>query len=533
MAPLRAASVPAPHVRLLPPTSPRRNVRRSVLKLLASQEAQTATTGRGRAGGQPSAEEPPPRIARKLIIRHVSHALPTPPVPSRSASEVTSPQPAQELAPETIKQPSPVPPSPAIAPLPSTTPKKAAQAPMPESAPLNEMAAHWELLHDLEHNLTSPIAVRGHWDAAGPSAPLVLIAEPAEIEPPGAESLALVQLDALPEPAPQERRTTARLDPPQALSESRPHVRFDRAQSVPPAPPTEDPPSALAYPAHAELDPEEIRSLLDQEQPETELTLAEPIEAAQGETAHDEPVLAEVATPTTKPAPVTARFVPQWELDRFHWPKTCEKLLADASGYLAHAGEKLRAAAKDGLKVLGITGTRRGEGRTTLALCLARVAADAGLSVALMDADFLRPQIASKLGIEVAFGWQDAALGKVPLSEAAVKSLLDNVTVLPLETSAARGRLSLADPRVTATIRAAAATFDLVILDQGPLAGDELSFPPGEACPLDAAIVVRDLRFATAAESETVGQALYDAGIEAVGIAENFVVEEEAALAPS
>src|SRR5207244_6562981 len=115
---------------------------------------------------------------------------------------------------------------------------------------------------------------------------------------------------------------------------------------------------------------------------------------------------------------------------------------------------------------------------------------------AVMDAEFARPQLASKVALEVAYGWQDAAVGRIPLSEAAVKSLTDNITVLPLESSAATRSLSLADPRVTATIRAAAASFELLILDLGPLgAGAEVAFPPGEGCPLDAAIVVRDLRF--------------------------------------
>jgi hypothetical protein len=132
------------------------------------------------------------------------------------------------------------------------------------------------------------------------------------------------------------------------------------------------------------------------------------------------------------------------------------------------------------------------------------------------------------VALEIAFGWQDAALGKIPLSEAAVKSLADDITLLPLESSLATRSLSLADPRVTATLRAAAATFELLILDLGPIsASDGIAFPPGEACPLDAAIVVRDLRFATAAEGIAVGQALADAGVEAVGIAENFVIEEE------
>jgi hypothetical protein len=145
-----------------------------------------------------------------------------------------------------------------------------------------------------------------------------------------------------------------------------------------------------------------------------------------------------------------------------------------------------------------------------------------------MDADFARPQLASKIALEVAYGWQDAALGRIPLSEAAIKSIQDGVTALPLESALVSRGLSLADPRVTATIRAAAATFELLILDLGPIGpGEHLAFPPGENCPLDAAIVVRDLRFATATESGVLCESLQDAGIEAVGIAENFVIEDE------
>ncbi|QDU31200.1 hypothetical protein ETAA8_63530 [Anatilimnocola aggregata] len=221
-------------------------------------------------------------------------------------------------------------------------------------------------------------------------------------------------------------------------------------------------------------------------------------------------------------------YVPLWEVDRFTWPALCDKLMHDPSGYFASASSKLLSVVRGGLKVLGVTGSRRGEGRTTLALCLARAAAQAGIHVALVDADFTRPQLASMLGLETAYGWQEAATGKIPLSEAAVKSLADRLTVLPLEVTSSSAPLSLADPRVTATLRATAATFELVIVDLGPLgAGSEPLFPKGENCPLDAAVVVRDTRFASVGESRTVGDRLYESGIEAVGIAENFVTHPE------
>jgi Mrp family chromosome partitioning ATPase len=239
-----------------------------------------------------------------------------------------------------------------------------------------------------------------------------------------------------------------------------------------------------------------------------------------------EPAAQQQQSPLPRAEP-TKPCVPLWEVDAFIWPATCEKLISDERSYFLQAGGKLLAACKDGLKTLAITGSRRGEGRTTLALCLARCAAKSGLNVAVVDADFARPQLASQVGLEVAYGWQDAALGKIPLAEAAVKSVADRITLLPLEVSTAGAALSLSDPRVTATLRAAAATFELVIVDLGPLAGgSEPLFPREEACPFDACIVVRDLRYATATESQAVGDRLYVAGVAAVGIAENFVQQE-------
>ena len=47
------------------------------------------------------------------------------------------------------------------------------------------------------------------------------------------------------------------------------------------------------------------------------------------------------------------------------------------------------------------------------------------------------------------------------------------------------------------------------------------------------AIVLRDVRFAITAESEAIGQSLQEAGVEAVGIAENFVCEDELVPSPS
>src|SRR4029453_13929398 len=127
----------------------------------------------------------------------------------------------------------------------------------------------------------------------------------------------------------------------------------------------------------------------------------------------------------------TSDCIPLWEVDRFQWPITVERLVSDKDGYFAQASGRLPPPVHDGLRTLAVSGSRRGEGRTTLALALARCAAKGGIQVAVIDADFARPQLAARLGLEANHGWQDTAPGRVPLSEAAGRSLADNITILP------------------------------------------------------------------------------------------------------
>jgi Mrp family chromosome partitioning ATPase len=301
---------------------------------------------------------------------------------------------------------------------------------------------------------------------------------------------------------------TYRIDPPRSETVEAPHFKAVAPDAAAPAraPAAEQP----AGP-RAELSAEEMASLIG-------TPPAEKSPAAE-------------ALPTEPAAPV-APLVPMWEVDRFQWPAICDRLMKDDRSYFAQAGGKLVAAAKDGLRTLGITGSRRGEGRSTLALCLARCAAQSGLNVAMIDADFTRPQLAAVIGLEVAYGWQDAAQGKIPLAEAAVKSLADRITVLPLEPSSVAWPLALADKRVSAIVRAVAQSHDLVIIDLGPLpGGGDPIFASDEPAPLDAAIVLRDLRYATPAETKAIGERLHASGVEAIGIAENFVPAQQASVA--
>jgi Mrp family chromosome partitioning ATPase len=237
---------------------------------------------------------------------------------------------------------------------------------------------------------------------------------------------------------------------------------------------------------------------------------------------HDVPPPASApAPPEPEEAPAGPPFKAVWEVDRFVWPPDVNRLYEAESNYFSYAGEKLREAAKEGLRVLVVGSAQPGEGCTTLALCLARAAADTGMKVALLEANLDRPQLASRMGLKFVHGWQEALTGAVTLGETAVTSLEHAVCLLPAALGAQPIRLN--DPRVSQLLRDITAATDLVIVDLGPVGEqDEGCFEAGENCPADAAIVVRDMR--RTSERQTLRAALHlkTLGVDAVGIAENY-----------
>jgi Mrp family chromosome partitioning ATPase len=227
------------------------------------------------------------------------------------------------------------------------------------------------------------------------------------------------------------------------------------------------------------------------------------------------------ATPSAAPATIIKPQPPKsfqaaWEVDRLNWPEECDKLArGDAFGPLART---LAETSRRGRKVVAITGTRRGEGRTTLALCLARRAAKEGLRVVLLDADFERPHLGRRIGIDMENGWDDVLTDGQPLSEAAVSSLEDQLTVLPLGRRAA----AFVSAHTVTALQRASEAFDLVLVDMGPAPGDESSEPAVEGPSAAAALLVHDRRDVTEEEVSQALDRLHAAGIETLGIVETF-----------
>lgn len=230
-----------------------------------------------------------------------------------------------------------------------------------------------------------------------------------------------------------------------------------------------------------------------------------------------EPVAEQSVQPPVQPA--RPRFQAVWEVDRFEFEEIVEELCGDRSP-LWEAARQLQIACQEGLKVLAVTSPLREQGRTTLAITLARMVATSGLNVLLLDGDVDRPALADKLSLEIQLGWGDALRTGLPAEEVAVHSVTDRFTVLPLDTSGAdnQGR-----PAATAMLEGLVAAFDLVIIDTSNTNSVGGWIPGADTpCLIDAALVIDDARGNDPSAQQACIRRLQKLGIENVGIVENF-----------
>lgn len=221
-----------------------------------------------------------------------------------------------------------------------------------------------------------------------------------------------------------------------------------------------------------------------------------------------------------RPEAILPKIDPAWEVDQLDWPRTCEQLLTAENAYFEEASHRLVEASKQGMRTLAICGSRRGEGCSTIALCIARSAARKGLRIGLLDADILGDGLAEFLGLDVQCNWLDISSRSDNLNEHAVLVNQLSITLLPLTRSAKRTQSSIAES--LAHIPAIAQQFDLLIVDFGALSEGAFGKALKSKVELDAALVVRDLRHTSSRDVQSTVNFIRSSGIEAVGIAENF-----------
>lgn len=212
-----------------------------------------------------------------------------------------------------------------------------------------------------------------------------------------------------------------------------------------------------------------------------------------------------------------AALEPAYEVERFEWPAVVTSLCGEADKDLSALMQELLP---DGRGALLVSGCRREEGRTSIALMLSRHLARSGSRIVLVDADFQRPSVAACLATDAEVGWEETLTAGSP-EQAMIESLHDRLVVLPL-----RNALDDATPAASALQRmcgALAERFDVVCIDAGPLVEDENNHRVdfGDA-PMVSALVVRDVRHSRLEQSHAVGRKLVQLGVRRWAIIENF-----------
>jgi Mrp family chromosome partitioning ATPase len=216
---------------------------------------------------------------------------------------------------------------------------------------------------------------------------------------------------------------------------------------------------------------------------------------------------------------------PAYETRCFAWPRNVEVLIAAAGSEFAEFARELQDRVHAGRKTLVVTSAERGEGRTTVLLALARLAANRNLKTVVVDVDLGAPQLAEQLGLRPELGWDDVYAERLPATDALIEGVEDRLTVLPL-------RSPLADPRSLAgksglgdILSELRSHYDLVLLDAGPLSDDpqaiDLAAVLGGAT-IDDGLVVRDRRRTHPKQVQAVCRRLSALGVRHWDIAENF-----------
>ena len=122
-----------------------------------------------------------------------------------------------------------------------------------------------------------------------------------------------------------------------------------------------------------------------------------------------------------------------------------------------------------GARVVAVTSALPGEGKTTAAVCLARVSAKAGSRVLLVDGDPRRRTVTRMLGLNPAQGLTEVLRGAASWRDALVLDPASGAHVLPLSDAEASAEDLFGSPAMESLLIELRQAFDLILLDTPPV----------------------------------------------------------------
>jgi capsular exopolysaccharide synthesis family protein len=121
------------------------------------------------------------------------------------------------------------------------------------------------------------------------------------------------------------------------------------------------------------------------------------------------------------------------------------------------------------VKVVAVTSALPNEGKTTISMCLARVAAMSGQKVCVVDCDLRMQSINDVIDIETDVGILQVLAGEAPWRSAIVRDPNSDAHVLPVATAGFTPRDVFGSDAMAQLIADLREHYDLVVLDCAPI----------------------------------------------------------------
>jgi capsular exopolysaccharide synthesis family protein len=121
------------------------------------------------------------------------------------------------------------------------------------------------------------------------------------------------------------------------------------------------------------------------------------------------------------------------------------------------------------VKVVAVTSALPDEGKTTVSMCLARVAAMSGQRVVVVDCDLRKQSINDIVEIDTEIGILQVLSGEAPWRSAIVQDPVSDAHIMPVATSGFTPRDVFGTDAMARLVQDLRAAYDLVILDCAPI----------------------------------------------------------------
>lgn len=121
------------------------------------------------------------------------------------------------------------------------------------------------------------------------------------------------------------------------------------------------------------------------------------------------------------------------------------------------------------VKVIALTSSLPGEGKTTTSMCLARTTALGGAKVVVVDCDLRQRALRQYVEGPIQAGLIEVLSGQTPLASALIRDPLSGAYILPNDTEAGAARDLFSGPAIEGLLAELRQHFDLVILDTAPV----------------------------------------------------------------